>query len=87
MIGHEFVYFQASKDKDKLRKFLDDGDEITKTMLNHHDLLDKTSGEIEEAAAKTTMQIEKRVEELTKQVKGLTILSVSVSVDACNGPH
>ena len=85
MIGHEFVHFQASKDKDKLRKFLDEGDEITETMLNHHNLLNKTSGEIEEAAAKTTMQIEKRVKELTKQVKGVT--TPSVSVDACNGPH
>ena len=54
-------------------------------MLNHHDRLDKTSGEIEEAAEKTTMQIEKRVKELTKQVKGVTI--PSISVDACNGPH
>ena len=62
------IFFQASKDKDKLRKFLDEGDEITKTMLNHHDVLDKTSGEIEEAAAKTTMQIENRIEDLTKQV-------------------
>ena len=72
--GYEFgFFFQASKDKDKLRKFLDEGTEITKTMLNHHGLLNKASGEIEEAAAKTTMQIENRIEQLTRQVTNINI--------------
>ena len=42
-------------------------------MLNYHGHLNKASGETQEAAAKTTMQIENRIDQLTRQVTDTNI--------------